>query len=124
MNISFAWTTADFEAGRKTATRRFWPDKYARLFPAGSRHSAWNKSPRFKGSKIGFITVVSLFKQPLSQMTEADLREEGTLWSSVDEYVEMMLSQGKGDTPWVVRFDAFNLSGNLIAMADRGYKHE
>lgn len=114
MNISFAWTTDDFLAGRKTATRRFWDDEYAKRFPVGSTHSAWNKSPRFKGVKIGTVKVREIFKQPLSRMTESDLKEEGTLWSSVGEYVEMMLSQGKGDTPWVVKFDSFDLAGKQI----------
>ena len=105
MIISFAWTTADFIAGRKTATRRFWNNLYAAKFPVGSVHKAYDKSPRFGGKQIGLIRITACFKQFLEEMTSDDLAQEGTLWSSVDEYVYMMCAQGKGNYPWVIKFE-------------------
>lgn len=111
MILSFAWTTSDYLAGRKCATRRFWTDDYAeKFYMVTSKNNmifrAFDRSPRFKGREIGLARLkMKPFKQRLSDMTDADLNEEGTLWKNLDEYIEMMLSQNKGDNPYVVKFE-------------------
>ncbi len=110
MWISFAWTTEVFLAGIKTATRRFWTDDYARKFwnqvqKDGYKAIACDRSPRFKGKPIGMIIDVrEPFRQNLKEFTYQDEIEEGHLWGTPEKYVEMMLSQGKGDCPYVIKF--------------------
>ena len=109
MMISFAWTTDDFLAGRKTATRRFWTDEYAEKWwrnvqKRNNIADAYDKNPRFGGKKIGEIRVRQKpFRQPLGEMTGQDLKEEGTLWKSIEEFVEMM--GGPDKIPFVIKFD-------------------
>lgn len=119
MIISFAWTTSALVQGFKTATRRFWDAKYMEMWwrnvvKDNNLCQAFDRSPRYKGKNVGIIKVPTKpFLQPLSEMTNADLIEEGnnwkrpdgtTLWKDLDEYRELMLEQNRGDTPYVVKF--------------------
>lgn len=110
MYISFAWTTDVWKKGLKTATRRFWTDEYAekwwcQVVKDGYKALAYDRSPRFKGKRIGTIVDVQQpFLQNLKYFTAADEIEEGHLWGTPEKYVEMMLSQGKGDCPYVIKF--------------------
>jgi len=96
--------------GRKTATRRFWTPEWAEkwwrnVVKDGYRATAYDRNPRFKGKRIGLIVDVQKpFLQNLKDFTAADEIEEGHLWGTPEAYVEMMLSQGKGDTPYVIKF--------------------
>ncbi len=124
MIISFAWTTEAFLSGQKTATRRFWDAGYMEMWwrnVVKDKHcaQAWDRSPRFKGQKIGVIHIpVKPFPQPLAEMAEADFVEEGSrwrgedghpLWISLDEYRGMMREQGQGDTPYVIKFSVVEI---------------
>jgi hypothetical protein len=106
MIISFAWTTEALINGHKTVTRRFWHDKTAKACSPGTVHQAWDKNPRFKGKRIGFVKIKNIYKQKLSQMTEDDLIAEGNryrYWKNLAEFVEMM--GGPEAEPWVIEFE-------------------
>ena len=42
--ISFAWTTEALIQGKKTQTRRFWKDRYAKSFKKGDLIQAYDKN--------------------------------------------------------------------------------
>jgi uncharacterized protein YqfB (UPF0267 family) len=58
--ISFAWTTPQLLAGKKTVTRRDWSDKYARQFRAGDLVQVYDKSPRAGGKRVAVIEIKSI----------------------------------------------------------------
>ena len=95
MNISFAWTTEAFLAGRKTCTRRDWTPRYFKMWVKAWDegrliHKAWDKSPRFGGKCLGPIKMTRRpYMERLGDMTEADLEAEGGLWDSVEDYIEL-----------------------------------
>ena len=99
MNISFAWTTEAYEAGRKNVTRRDWSNEYMRHFPVGSVHRAWAKSPRAGGKpcvKFPYLRIASIRREPLSRLLDdkeygkAEIEREGGLWpGGVDEFVNL-----------------------------------
>lgn len=107
MIISFAWTSGAVRDRSKTETRRFWKDEYAARFRPGTVHQAYDKSARYGGREIARIRILEVFRQPLTEMTLESYEREGGMryWHSLREFQEMMLAQGKGDTPWVVRFE-------------------
>ena len=107
MIISFAWTAKAIEWRVKTETRRFWKDKYAAQFKPLSIHDAYDKSPRAGGKPLCKIRILKVFKQPLSEMSDDSFCAEGGTdeWKNKQEFIEMMLKQGKGDTPWVIEFE-------------------
>ncbi len=75
--ISFAWTTGAFKARRKSVTRRQWIDKYAKQFKVGDVCQAYDKSPRFKGIKIGLVKILEIYKEDIQKMPEKDFENEG-----------------------------------------------
>lgn len=105
-NISFAWTTDALLKGRKTVTRRFWDDRYARQFHAGDQVAAYNKSPRSGGRQVATIRITrEPYKQSLYDVTDRDEQLEGGLWGSGYEYREAMIEQGRGEMVWVIEFE-------------------
>ncbi|HKZ60539.1 MAG TPA: hypothetical protein VJ547_11945 [Candidatus Thermoplasmatota archaeon] len=94
MIISFAWTTETFLAGKKDVTRRLWDDDYAARFLPGSRHDAYDKSPRFGGKKVGEVEIVDVRKEPLTRMVEdydygiQEIMREGGLWVNPFDFVD------------------------------------
>jgi len=113
--ISFAWTTEALLKGKKTQTRRFWDDKYARKFKAGDLVQAYDKNPRSGGKPVAIIRITrDAWKQKLNDMnTRQYLAEGGKLyWSGTWEFIQMMLSQGKGDRVWVIEFEVVAFHGD------------
>jgi hypothetical protein len=107
--ISFAWTTNALSQDKKTVTRRFWKDDYARRFRKGDLVAAYDRSPRFKGKQVATIRLTQdPYKEPLSLMTDAEEKAEGGLWGSAEAFVEMM--GGPDKVPWVVRFEVVSLT--------------
>ena len=110
MIISFAWTTEALLAGRKDVTRRWWTDEYARRFPPGSVHDAYNRSPRFKGKRVASIRVVTLHREPLRVLLEdpeyaaEEIRREGGLWPSVNDFVGVFLPERDPRGPFRLEF--------------------
>lgn len=99
--ISFAWTTQALLDGKKTVTRRTWDGSYAERFQKGDVVSAYNKSPRNDGKKVAEIIITDIYKEWLSDMPESDLKEEGGLWASIDQFIEGF---GGDKEVWVIRF--------------------
>jgi hypothetical protein len=75
--ISFALTVPALLAGRKSRTRREWPDRYASMFKAGDHCQAFDRSPRFGGKQIAIIEIIEIKKQHLSEMNAEDYEKEG-----------------------------------------------
>ena len=94
MILSFVWTSAAYEAGKKTATRRLWQpqtfEKWVRAWEQGHVvHKAYSKIPLAGGQPLTpafFQLTEPPEKQALSVMTERDLILEGGLWSSLEEF--------------------------------------
>jgi len=116
--ISFAQTTGAFRMGRKSVTRRDWMDRHARHFVPGSVHSAWDKSPRNGGKKIGEVRIVSLEREPLQRL-HADpeyalnewIREGGVLvWPTVEAFLAHPWQTFHGD-PYRVEFAIIGVMG-------------
>jgi len=91
----------------------YWNDKYAQqfiiAFHAGFLVDAYNKNPRNGGKKVAVIKLTrEPFKQPLFAIKKKDLVEEGGLWGSVDEFINVFLDKNKALTRnsevWVVKF--------------------
>lgn len=102
--ISFAWTIAALKQDKKTVTRRFWKDSYAKRFKKGDLVAAYDRSPRFGGKKIETIRLTCApYKEFLSLMTDAEEKAEGGLWGSAEAFVRAM--GGPDKEPWVVRFE-------------------
>lgn len=84
MILSFAWTSEDFSAGTKTATRRFYQprqiDAWQRAWDIDPtrHHEAWDKVPFAGGKRIGWFRLTRRpYLQPLCEMTINDLHKEG-----------------------------------------------
>ncbi|MDD5530852.1 MAG: hypothetical protein PHX21_12615 [bacterium] len=108
--ISFAHTSLSLISGKKSETRRFWPDKYASTFKSGDLVQGWSKSPRFKGQLIAIIQLVQdPFKQPLREVTEQDQINEGNLWGNAAGYIKAM--GGPDLVPYVVKFKLKKILG-------------
>jgi uncharacterized protein YqfB (UPF0267 family) len=117
MIISFAWTkktlTLRNKRKRKTVTRRFWKDHYARRFKKGTVHDAYDKDPRYGGKKIAEIQITKdLYKEKLDKMTDSHFKREGgtMYWKNKQEFIKMM--KARGDEPWVVEFKVIRVCKN------------
>jgi hypothetical protein len=78
MNLSFGWTWPAFVMRKKFVTRRDWKEKHAERFKKGVRFAAYDRSPRFRGQKIGEGTLLTdPFLEPLSKMPDSDYFDEG-----------------------------------------------
>jgi hypothetical protein len=105
--ISFAWTTKVLLAGKKTMTRRFWDDNYAKRFKKGGLVLAYDKSPRKGGKRVAVIQLTrDPYKQHLDEMTDEDEKKEGGLWSSAMAFVAVISQYGS--EPWVIEFKVVN----------------
>lgn len=79
--IAFAWTTAAFEAGAKTCTRRNWDDEYAARFTDGMILQAWDNGPRNKGRVKGLIQLIQKpYKENTANVPAEDYENEGLGW--------------------------------------------
>lgn len=109
MFISFAWTTEVWKKKLKTVTRRFWNPEYMEKFwksccANNGLAIACDRSPRFKGKRIGLIKVTKKpYLQKLKFVTDADEIKEGHLWGNAANYIEMM--GGPENEPYVVEFE-------------------
>jgi hypothetical protein len=106
MNISFALTEKEFLAGIKGATRRRWKPVTAKKFRKGTLHKAWSRLPRVQGARpLGIIRAKEdAYLQPLQEMTEADLKEEGGMCASVEEFITLV-NGTPAEELYVARFE-------------------
>lgn len=85
MILSFALTTRQFLAGIKTETRRDWKDRtlaiWQKSYDEGRLvHDAVDKGLHRGGKRIGkFKLTARPIREPLSSMTEENLKREGLL---------------------------------------------
>ena len=114
MIISFAWTTAALLDGRKTVTRREWSDAHAAKFKPGDLVDAYDRSPRFKGKKVGVIRIINIKRSFLSLMVSdlswgmEELEREGGRWANVKDFTELFTIPN----PYRVEFEVMSLIGN------------
>jgi hypothetical protein len=118
MIISFGWTSEAFCAGKKTVTRRDWPDSHARKFKVGAIVTAWSKQPCYRGARIiGKIEIVSIERESLRKLlTDSDygreeLVREGSLRDTVEEFVSLFDNRKHGN-PYRVEFRVVELTGD------------
>ena len=101
--ISFAWTSEALLKKKKTVTRRTWKNKYASQFKVGDRCVAYNKNPRLGGKPIAIIQITDIYKEKLKDMPVSDLKNEGGLWKTKKEFIELFDSPEQ--VVWVIRFE-------------------
>ena len=109
MNLSMAWTTKVYLAGKKTCTRRDWSERYfqqwVRAWAQGRRtHTAISRRLDRGGVVLpDFNLTCCPYQEALRDMPEEDLIAEGGLWASLEEFI--MLFGGNPDKELaVVRF--------------------
>lgn len=108
-SISFALTKSEFLSGRKTVTRRDWPEKYRRQWQQWYEkgrvdHTAWDKVPFAGGKRIGtFRLTCAPYLERLADMPLADLEAEGGMCKSREEF-SALIGKKLSDVVTVIRF--------------------
>jgi hypothetical protein len=126
--ISFAHTVPALLAGAKTCTRREWSDDYGSRFRAGELVSAFDRSPRIHGRRIGVVRLTEQpRREPLAMMPDTDYQAEGFEWMTrhpdtwpkslwgepfepgclTPEWFARCQSEDRSD--WVIRFELVEL---------------
>ena len=106
MIISMAWTSKAFLLGRKTVTRRFWSDDYAKRFHKGDIVDVYNKSPRNGGKKIGQLRItVKPYKEMLRDMPDEHFEREGGTMYWPNKYIFIEAMGVDFEVPWVIEFE-------------------
>ncbi|HLF28241.1 MAG TPA: hypothetical protein VJG32_18070 [Anaerolineae bacterium] len=109
MILSFAWTTPQYQSGKKKCTRRMWSDDYLALWQKAWDegrlvHDAYDRLPRIGGQRIGkFRLTCRPYRERLADMPEEDIGLEGGLWASKEEFIELF--GGPELMPAVIRFE-------------------
>ena len=113
--ISMAWTSQAFLDGKKTVTRRRWKRC---LVKPGNLMQVWDKSPRFKGKRIGTPQIIRADYEPLHDFLlhgAEEINREGGLWSSPGDYIAKFLRGTPGmiatDYVWRIEFDKVEWNG-------------
>jgi hypothetical protein len=109
LGISFAKTINELVSGKKTQTRRAWQDDYAknfiRYFEEDIAIPALDKGRHRGGNQLGFIKLTKRpYQQYLSEMSAADLQEEGGMVSTVQEFIDTFF-EGQDKLVWVIHFE-------------------
>jgi len=108
-SISFALTKQEFLSGRKTVTRRDWPEEYRRKwqkwFEEGKRdHTAWDKVPFAGGKRIGsFRLTCAPYLERLMDMPLSELEAEGGMCKTREEFC-LLIGKNLEDMVTVIRF--------------------
>ena len=107
--ISFAKTVDEFLSGNKTETRRDWSEEYCiqwmTWYAQGKIiHTAYDKLPRNGGKPIGLFKLTAMpAMERLMTMTAENLKAEGGMCSTVDEFCKLIGKKPK-DYVAVIRF--------------------
>ena len=93
----------------KTCTRRVWSDRTAKTFinyyEQGVKVPAYSKGLALGGEIIGWLTLTEKpVKQPLVEMTQADLKAEGFPDYTFEQFINEFFD-GKNQTVWVICFE-------------------
>ena len=109
--ISFAWTTPQLLARKKTVTRRDWNDGYARQFKTADMIQAYDKSARNGGKRVALIKITNIRLEPLALLTSnpayglVEIGKEGGLWKSPSEFVDAFQNRRIDRKVWRVEFE-------------------
>ena len=109
MGISFSRTINELISGKKTQTRRAWQDDYAknflRYFDENIAIPALDKGRHRGGHELGFIKLTQRpYQQYLSEMSLADLQEEGGMVATVQEFIDTYFEE-QDKLVWVLHFE-------------------
>jgi hypothetical protein len=110
MILTFAKTEAEFLAGIKTVTRRFYKSTQTARWQAqwdkGNHiHKAYDKSPRQGGKQIGWLKLTERpYVERLSDMPESELEAEGGMVDSLEAF-QALVGKGPDDEATVIRFE-------------------
>lgn len=121
--ISFSKTVREYEAGIKSCTRRDWCDRHFSLwqkwYDEGKLiHSAWSKSPRNGGKKLGtFRLTARPYREKLSDMPASDLKAEGGMCATLDEFYELIGLPPEKEVG-VIRFERINKGKSWVLIID------
>jgi hypothetical protein len=96
MIISFAYTAQAYLSGKKTVTRRKWKpaqiERWQRAWDEGRLvHDAWSNLPFVPGARrLGrFRLTCRPYVEQLGDMPQEDLKAEGGLWDSLEEFIAL-----------------------------------
>jgi|SRR5215831_6582000 len=110
MIISFARFTDAVLEGRKTVTRRDWPDSHAIKFPVGHIALAYDRQPMYGGILVARIEILSIEREPIGELLadpegygRAELVREGDFWDDVHEFAALFAQLKWGD-PFRIEF--------------------
>lgn len=96
MILSFALTEKEYRAGIKTMSRRNWKPRTLRVWQRAWDngrliHDAANKVLFAGGKRIGkFKLTARPFRQRISEMKAEDLRREGGMCATVEDYCQLV----------------------------------
>ena len=87
--ISFAYTTPALLANRKTCTRRYWSEPFARRFKQNEVVQGWDKLPRNHGKHVAWVRItVDPYFEPMGRMPDSDYVAEG--YAFFQEFPELL----------------------------------
>lgn len=125
MIISFAKTTGALLAGKKTVTRRDWPDSHAVKFKPGAVAIAYDKQPMYGGAAVARIKIVSIRRESLNELladesyARAELAREGGLWRDLEEFLALFSKAKHGD-PYRIEFRLVERNGRGFLPEKKG----
>jgi hypothetical protein len=98
----------------KTVTRRCWKDSHAKKF-ANAFHQnklikALDKDIRYGGKQIGWCRLLCApYKEQLSAMPQNDLKAEGGMCDSIEQFIQHYFKGNSSLEVWVIRFEFVTL---------------
>jgi hypothetical protein len=110
MILTFAKTEAEFLAGIKTVTRRFYKSTQTARWQAqwdkgNLLHQAYDKSPRQGGKQIGWFRLTERpYLEALRDMPASELEAEGGMVDSLEAFRELV-NKEPDDEATVIRFE-------------------
>ena len=108
LSISFG-KTLQYLAG-KTVTRRCWKDshalKFTNAFHQNKLVKALDKDIRYGGKQIGWCRLLCApYKEQLSAMPQNDLKAEGGMCDSIEQFIQRYFKGNSSLEVWVIRFE-------------------
>jgi hypothetical protein len=108
LGISF-WKTLQCLT-HKTVTRRAWKDKHAQKFTNAFHQNklvkALDKDIRYGGKQIGWCRLLCApYKEQLSAMPHSDLKAEGGMCDSIEQFIQRYFKGNSSLEVWVIRFE-------------------
>jgi len=94
----------------KTVTRRCWKDSHAKKFASAFHQNklikALDKDIRYGGKQIGWCRLICApYKEQLSAMPQNDLKAEGGMCDSIEQFIQRYFKGNSSLEVWVIRFE-------------------